>query len=211
MIPRISKVIPARRITLKEISNLHPESHEEAPMPVTFDFDNDAQTVYETLTDPQFLVDRCIALGELSAECDIEESGSVITIKLVREIKRDLPRALAKVFNPVQTIEMTETWMPNGDNWSGNWVLKVLGQPVTVFGDFELGIPQVAVVTRYRIAPGRAYRCWDELLKSTFSARPPRAHLMSWATCAIIWVECQLGRRSTGFVRFHTAVTELVN
>jgi len=139
VIPRISKVIPARRITLKEISNLHPESHEEAPMPVTFDFDNDAQTVYETLTDPQFLVDRCIALGELSAECDIEESGSVITIKLVREIKRDLPRALAKVFNPVQTTEMTETWMPNGDNWSGNWVLKVLGQPVTVFGDFELG------------------------------------------------------------------------
>lgn len=119
-------------------------------MPVTFDFDCDAQTVYETLTDPQFLVDRCIALGEISAECDIEESGAVAIVNLVREIRRDLPLALAKVFNPVQTTEMTETWEPRGDGWSGNWVLEVLGQPVTVFGDFEL--ENTGAGCRYRVS-----------------------------------------------------------
>lgn len=107
-------------------------------MTVQFDFDCDVQSVYETLTDPQFLVDRCIALGEISAECDFEESGEGVTISLVREIRRDLPRVLAKVFDPVQVTQMTETWKQEADGWSGSWVLKVVGHPVTVFGEFEL-------------------------------------------------------------------------
>jgi hypothetical protein len=51
-------------------------------MAVDFEFEHDAQTVYEALTDPDFLVDRCLALGELSAECDVEESEGVTTIRL---------------------------------------------------------------------------------------------------------------------------------
>lgn len=119
-------------------------------MAVRFDFDCDVKAVYETLTDPQFLVDRCIALGEISAEGDVEESEEGVTINLVREIRRDLPRVLAKVFDPVQVTEMTETWEQDTDGWSGSWVLKVAGQPVTVFGDFEL--EPTASGCRYRVS-----------------------------------------------------------
>ncbi|MEH6584551.1 MAG: DUF2505 family protein, partial [Halioglobus sp.] len=63
-------------------------------MTVSFDFDQDAQTVYDTLTDPQFLVDRSLALGELSAECEVEESESLTVVKLTREVSRDLPKIL---------------------------------------------------------------------------------------------------------------------
>lgn len=107
-------------------------------MAVDFDFEHDVQTVYETLTDPDFLVDRCLALGELSAECDVEEGEEATVIRLEREIRRDVPRFLEKIFGSVQVTEMEETWRPHKDGWRGEWTLKVRGQPVTVFADFEL-------------------------------------------------------------------------
>lgn len=107
-------------------------------MAVNFEFEHDVQTVYETLTDPDFLVDRCLALGELSAECDVEEDEELTVVNLVREIKRDLPKVLAKVFGPVQLTEMQEKWRPCEDGWRGDWTMKVRGQPVTIFADFKL-------------------------------------------------------------------------
>lgn len=120
-------------------------------MPVDFPLKHDVQTVYETLTDPDFLVDRCLALGELSAECEVEEEeGGATIITLVREIQRDLPRLLVKFFDPVQVMDMTETWIPTGKGWRGSWEMKVRGQPVTVGADFEL-VP-AAGGCRYRVS-----------------------------------------------------------
>ena len=107
-------------------------------MPVQFEFPQDVQTVFDTLTDPQFLVDRCIALGELDAECDVEQRGEVTVVKLVREIRRDIPRLLQKIFSDTQVTDMTEEWQPHKGGWKGHWVLEVRGQPVTVEADFSL-------------------------------------------------------------------------
>jgi len=108
-------------------------------MSVNYEFEHDVQTVYETLTEPQFLVDRCSALGELSAECDVEEADDgTTTVKICREIKRDLPRVLSRVFDPVQVMDMTEEWCPAGDGWRGEWTMDVRGQPVVVSARFEL-------------------------------------------------------------------------
>ncbi len=107
-------------------------------MSVSYEFDHDVQTVYETLTEPQFLVDRCLALGELSAECEVEEDEHSTVVKLVREVSRDLPRVLAKLFDAVQVTDMVETWQPDGESWRGTWELGVRGQPVTVAASFQL-------------------------------------------------------------------------
>jgi hypothetical protein len=107
-------------------------------MSVNYDFDQDAESVYELLTDPQFLVDRCIALDELSAECDIEEHGEEIVISLTREVQRDLPKVLAKLFDPVQVMDMTERWQSDGEGRSGDWNIDVRGQPVTISAKFKL-------------------------------------------------------------------------
>jgi len=107
-------------------------------MTVKFDFEHDVQTVYEALTDPDFLVDRCLALGELSAECDVEENDDETVVHLVREIKREVPKFLAKLFGDVQVTEMQEKWVPDGEGWRGAWTLKVRGQPVTISADFKL-------------------------------------------------------------------------
>jgi len=107
-------------------------------MSVSYEFDHDVQTVYETLTEPQFLVDRCLALGELSAECEVEEDEHSTVVKLVREVSRDLPRVLAKLFDAVQVTDMVEKWQPDGEGWRGTWELDVRGQPVTVAARFQL-------------------------------------------------------------------------
>ena len=107
-------------------------------MSVHCDFEHDVQTVYETLTDPQFLVDRCMAMGELGAECEVEENEEATSVHLVREIRRNPPRILAKVFDPVQFTEMTEQWQPGENGWHGNWTMQVRGQPITIMGSFEL-------------------------------------------------------------------------
>lgn len=107
-------------------------------MAVEYKFECDVSSVYETLTDPQFLVDRSLALGELSAECEVTEDADVTVVELEREVSRDLPRVLAKVFDPVQIMDMTENWREDGEGYSGDWTIEVRGQPVTITAEFEL-------------------------------------------------------------------------
>ena len=107
-------------------------------MSVSYPFECDAQSVYECLTEPHFLVDRCLALGELSAECDVIEDDETTTINLVREVRRELPRILAKLFDPVQLMDMTEHWREDGDGFVGDFIIEIRGQPVTITAEFEL-------------------------------------------------------------------------
>ena len=107
-------------------------------MSVSYQFECDIQTVYEALTEPQFLVDRCLAMGELSAECEVTEDKETTTINLVREVSRDLPRVLAKLFDAVQVMDMTENWRDEGDGYVGDFIIEIRGQPVTITAEFEL-------------------------------------------------------------------------
>lgn len=103
-----------------------------------FDFDQDVDTVFALLTDPQFLVDRSLALGELEADCEVEEDDDSATVTMTREVKRDLPAFLAKLFNPVQTVQMHEQWERRDSGFSGHYRLTVDGQPVIINADFSL-------------------------------------------------------------------------
>ena len=107
-------------------------------MAVTHDFDCEPSRVYELLTDPEFLVDRCLAMGELSAECEVLEEDGRTTIELTREVRRDLPSVLAKLFDSVQMMDMTERWEEDGDGYSGSWTMEVRKQPVTISARFKL-------------------------------------------------------------------------
>jgi hypothetical protein len=107
-------------------------------MTVHFEFEHDAQAIYKSLTDPNFLTDRNLALGEISAEYDVQKDKKLLTINAVREVRRELPGVLAGLFDPVNVMDMTEKWQADGEGWSGDWTMEVRGQPVTLFGRFEL-------------------------------------------------------------------------
>lgn len=107
-------------------------------MTVHAEFEHGIQTVFETLTDPQFLVDRNLALGELSAECEVEHDETSVVIKAVREVRRDLPGLLARFFDPVNVMDMIENWQADEKGWQGEWTMDVRSQPVKIFGSFKL-------------------------------------------------------------------------
>lgn len=108
-------------------------------MSLHFDFGHDSQSVFAVLTDPQFLVDRCLKLGELEASCEVEQRGESTVISLTRKVEQDLPRFLAKMIDPVQTMQMTETWQPDGNGgFAGGYTFVMEGQPVTITATFKL-------------------------------------------------------------------------
>lgn len=90
---------------------MHPDVHNRG-LPTVFlsgdeqwlfphDFECAPDEIYELLNDPQFLVDRCLEPGELSAECEVSEDDERTTIELAGEISRDLPKVLARMFDSV--------------------------------------------------------------------------------------------------------------
>ena len=127
-------------------------------MAVTCKFSKSVDEVWAVLCDPDFRVDRSIALGELSAECDIEEDGDTVKIHMVREVVRELPSVLAKIFNPKQTLEFVETWRSVKNGWEGSMEIEIKNQPV------QLGI---VARRRFRWSAGR--------LRNLFSLRLTQA------------------------------------
>jgi len=107
-------------------------------MSLQFKFDQSVDEVFELLSDPDFLVERSLALGELEADCEVEEYEDCIVIKMARTVEPEMPAFLAKIFGSTQSLDMEETWQRNGDDWEGSYEIKVGGQPVTMEANFSL-------------------------------------------------------------------------
>ena len=107
-------------------------------MSFEFTFSHPIDDVFELFCDPDFLVERSMALGELSADAEIEDEGSKVTINMRREVTRDLPKVLAKVFDPKQVLNMTEQWQQIGEAFIGKSSFTVEGQPVDVNTEMTL-------------------------------------------------------------------------
>jgi hypothetical protein len=101
-------------------------------------FENDTATVFAQMSDAAMLKARCKALGEKNIQCSVEQQGRKTAVKLSRTVKRDLPKVLAAMFNPENTINMVETWENIGEVYMGSYVADVVGQPVTLLAKFKL-------------------------------------------------------------------------
>jgi hypothetical protein len=107
-------------------------------MTVKFSFDHDIETVADTLFDPEFRVERCAALNENNAECEVDGDDDNVQLTMSREVTRELPSVLKKVFTPVQTLTSTEKWYRDGEGWKGSIEMKVKGQPVVITADYTI-------------------------------------------------------------------------
>ena len=97
------------------------------------------ETVYGHLTDPKFLKARSLELGELSADCKVRKQGKGHAVTMTREVRRELPSFLAKLFNPIQTIVIEEHWSDDEDGGKqATYRLDITGQPVEVTADISL-------------------------------------------------------------------------
>ncbi|MBD2858996.1 DUF2505 domain-containing protein [Spongiibacter sp. KMU-158] len=107
-------------------------------MSVRFTFNHDIDTVAEKLFDPDFRVDRAIGLGEHSADCEMEGDEDSVSMVMNRELERELPAILAKVFNARQTMRFEESWERSGDGWQGKVNIQAEGQPIVITADYSL-------------------------------------------------------------------------
>lgn len=107
-------------------------------MALRFSFGHDVDEVVNLLTDPDFLVERNLALGDLESRAEVDEYDDEFVVNMFRKMRVELNPLLAKVFNPEQSMTVEETWTREGDGWTGNYVLKIEGQPVTVTADFSV-------------------------------------------------------------------------
>ena len=108
-------------------------------MSLKYRFDSDVQTVFELLTDPDYLVQRSIDMGEASADCEVSDVGEDETqVEITREVEQELPAFLAKLFSPSQIVSQSECWKRCGEKFVGNYDIQIQGQPVQVHSSFKL-------------------------------------------------------------------------
>jgi Protein of unknown function (DUF2505) len=94
--------------------------------------------VFGLLTDPKWLETRCLAMGELSANCKTKKSAGGVAVTMKRRLHRDLNAVIAKVMNPDSDIELEERWTIEKERRSGTYTLQIVGKPITVSADFEV-------------------------------------------------------------------------
>lgn len=107
-------------------------------MSITHQFDASVETVFDLMTDPQSIVDRCEALGEKDIECEVEDEGRKTFVRSKRTLKRELPKVLAAMFSSENTIVFDEQWEKIGNHYIGSYTADVQGQPVVLKASFSL-------------------------------------------------------------------------
>lgn len=107
-------------------------------MSLKFKFNGSVEEVVNLLTDPDFLVDRNTALGDLDCDCEVDEYDDEFIINVSRKMPVELSPFLARFFDPVQSMNLKEVWTRKGDGWRGSYVLNIVGQPITVTAEFSL-------------------------------------------------------------------------
>jgi hypothetical protein len=107
-------------------------------MSIEYKFRASVNKVFARLSDAEYLVNRCLALGELSADCTIEEDDDETVISMTRRVERSLPSFLSRMFDTRQTVELIERWTGRGNSRQGSYTLRVVGQPVTVAAQMRL-------------------------------------------------------------------------
>jgi hypothetical protein len=101
-------------------------------------FDADVETVSNLMTDPDFVVERCLGIGELSAECRAETDGDAVTLDTTRVARQDLPAFLTRLVGEEQTLKVHEVWQTVGDGRKGRYTVRSTMAPIEIEGRFTL-------------------------------------------------------------------------
>ncbi len=94
--------------------------------------------VFALLTNPKWIEERCLALGEVSATVKSKKAGKGVKLTMARRVRRDLPALVARVLPSESDLVFEETWTPSDKGWSGTLAMDVPGQPVSMTAEFTL-------------------------------------------------------------------------
>jgi len=107
-------------------------------MQVTHEFHHDTALVFNTLTDPDFLKQRALALGSLEANCDSHGKQAGRQLTLVRQREINVPSVLSAFLKKVQTATTNEQWQQQDEQYSCNNTTEIDGAPLSIKGNVSL-------------------------------------------------------------------------
>jgi hypothetical protein len=107
-------------------------------MSIKFVLPADIEEVFELMTDPEYLVERNMAMGDIESECEVKETDIALLVRLKREKTLDLPGVFADVLGGSQVFNIEEQWQVEDDRYVGISTATVGGQSGTVHTEFTL-------------------------------------------------------------------------
>jgi hypothetical protein len=96
---------------------------------LTINYNQDVDTVYRFVTDPEVIRKRSEAMGEKNIKIQVDEAGGTTTITSTREIESDLPSFAKKLFSSTNTIVERREWRDAGDKKTCKSHIDIVGTP----------------------------------------------------------------------------------
>ncbi|MFZ1863471.1 MAG: DUF2505 domain-containing protein [Polyangiales bacterium] len=96
---------------------------------LTINYEQDVDTVYRFVTDPEVIRKRSEAMEEKNIRIKVDEAGGTKTITSTREIDSDLPGFAKKLFKSTNTIIERREWRDAGDKKTCKSHIDIVGTP----------------------------------------------------------------------------------
>ena len=107
-------------------------------MIVKFEFNQDIETVYQTLINTEFLIERALELGNHAADAKADSDGDQVIINMNRTRMIKVPSILSALIKDEQTAISEEVWSRVGENYVCKSKADIDGAPLEVVGTVTL-------------------------------------------------------------------------
>lgn len=103
-------------------------------------FDADPATVFDMLTDEEYLGRKAKAANAIRHEATVTRAGDQVTIRLLRVMPPDVPDFVRKFVGDTIDLDQTDVWEPPAPDGSRNGTISIdmVGAPVTLRGTMRL-------------------------------------------------------------------------
>ncbi len=100
-------------------------------MQFSFEFTASAESIFEHITDPDFVMSRCEALGSIEASC--ESDGQDLPTIITRRVEQaELPSMMKKIIGEQQTTETKEQWSETDVSYESESQTSIAGTPIKI-------------------------------------------------------------------------------
>jgi Protein of unknown function (DUF2505) len=90
-------------------------------------YEQSVDRIFALMTNPDFLKRRAEAAGEQNVAVKSDPDGTRLHIRVDRDIERNFPAFMKKVFNPKNHLTDIQAWDTAGDTRSSTWSVEIEG------------------------------------------------------------------------------------
>lgn len=105
---------------------------------VSFNYKQDADSVFRLVSDPDATEKRAEALGGFDVRIEVQEAGAMKTVICTREVEADLPSFAKKFFKSRNLVVERKEWRDDGDRKTGHFHIDIKGTPAQIDGHITI-------------------------------------------------------------------------